>query len=891
MDEERRAPRRLLSFDASQNPFSRIGKVFLNGPSKSSHDDGKEGINRSARYKAPGPIIAMSGNIDRNLSAIVGKNFIQILDMSVHPDKIDQAVQRQRLDKHVQPTCVEWGHLGTQNTIALATTEGAVYLYDVQASGLKATVKGPSTQRPLTSMSFSSMANGNILAGGGSDGSVRLWDTRQGLRRVVSTFNRPGDITREVRFRPEGDTKFAVIYDSGLLLKWDMRKPSAAELRINAHMQGLTLNWHPSSNYIATGGRDHLVHVWNMSTMSKTPEFTINTASPVGKVRWLPGDTNSVQNSALVTSGRSAAASNNRSLHFWLLKRSLVPCFSAEVHSDIVSNVVPISPSIVWSSSVDGYFVQHDWRYEPLVYDSFSPVVMGWSGYETVQMSFQDKPNLDSFHHVEDNSALGQSESDDERAIEPKILKSSTSLSFLSSSYQQSPTSTTTSSVNSGGYLASFAGSSSLPSAHSGAYAKGIGEDSLVWLLNRVLLDIKVAPAVEMQFLAEHAGSDDYFIENYLYTRESGQSFTDVCEYNSEVARQTGRYRTCRIWNILGTSIKESELEFLEECTGEIKSLAEKWFQGEINADEEENIPVIHEQAVEDYDLGDDSEKEDYGWDVPTSSWQPSGVSFNSEASNGSDEKDRTRTLSRTSQLLSADSRFAGSLEKPASESWTLAARTSTGGSAIAPFQKPTPKVSAPVPKKSKKSEMRDRFLEFLDHQKKPWSFLPILNACINQSIEDGLTQTATALIMVFRPLDVFLDKGPIEECIIASIQLMRRRSKFVPAAHLISLSPFWEDKMGTVQADADTTCHHCLASLRENTALFAKDSGGNASIGYWYCSRCKQLLNGCSLCNLTVRGLGVVVLLCGHRIHPECWDTWLSTGMKDCPAGCGQEL
>lgn len=116
--------------------------------------------------------------------------------------------------------------------------------------------------------------------------------------------------------------KFASIHDSGLLLKFDMRQPGQFEKKINAHTgPGLCLNWHPHENYIATGGRDGKCCLWYVgdrqqldsnsytnSNLIPFPELTINTGSPVTKLKFRPAYDADVFNSLLALSSMGEEA-------------------------------------------------------------------------------------------------------------------------------------------------------------------------------------------------------------------------------------------------------------------------------------------------------------------------------------------------------------------------------------------------------------------------------------------------------------------------------------------------------------------------------------------------------------------------------------------------------
>ncbi|KAI8334412.1 WD40-repeat-containing domain protein [Chlamydoabsidia padenii] len=58
-------------------------------------------------------------------------------------------------------------------------------------------------------------------------------------------------------------------------------------------------------------------------------------------------------------------------------------------------------------------------------------------------------------------------------------------------------------------------------------------------------------------------------------------------------------------------------------------------------------------------------------------------------------------------------------------------------------------------------------------------------------------------------------------------------------------------------------------------------------SQGAWACDKCHRLLNPCSICNQTVKGLYVWCQGCNHGGHLEHMRSWFSKE-KQCPTGCG---
>ena len=70
----------------------------------------------------------------------------------------------------------------------------------------------------IYSLAFSS--NNQQLATGGWDGSVKLWDLRQGVE--ISTFENHIDVVRTVAFSPDGRQLVSAGYDQRVCL-WEIQ--------------------------------------------------------------------------------------------------------------------------------------------------------------------------------------------------------------------------------------------------------------------------------------------------------------------------------------------------------------------------------------------------------------------------------------------------------------------------------------------------------------------------------------------------------------------------------------------------------------------------------------------------------------------------------------------
>lgn len=507
------------------------------------------------RYAARGPILAMDGSKgEANVAAIVGKDFLRVLKIGEDGASVTHDLKtRAGFDKLYAVTSLRWGRPGTpyERTIALGNAGGAVRLLGVERAHQTQELGG--STRAVMSLAF---GGAGILAAS-SDGVVRMWDPRDGGRRPPATFAKNGDSAREVVASPLDAHKFAVIYDSGVVQRWDARSPSQPDRRINAHSgPGLTLDWHPELDYLATGGRDHQIQVWNMGTAGggdgpRKPEYVVLAPEPVGKVRWAvpapaSGSNGStrLQSAALVSSGRSR---NDSNVYVWTLGRPHVPRQVLEDHSEAVVDLCPRGERLLWSASKDKSFVQHDLLLEPFVLDNLRSAVTGWSPHGEAVFVDQDKTGAGSDVPSVPVPQLGPGR------VRPSpdgggpggIARSASSYFFTNhteSGDEQSP------------------GDSSFG-------RRGHKRPSTAAMAGLKLSDASFDGQSLVHALAvpgQDAASFGWLAVNYKVHALADETLVDCCAHNSQVAFTTRRYRTAQVWAILESAVADEQRRFAE---------------------------------------------------------------------------------------------------------------------------------------------------------------------------------------------------------------------------------------------------------------------------------------------------------------------------------------
>jgi WD domain, G-beta repeat len=103
------------------------------------------------------------------------------------------------------------------NTLAAGNTDGSIYLWDVPARTLTATLTSPTSQA-INSAAFS--PDGTTLAAGSANGSIYLWDVP--ARTLTATLKSPtGQAINSAAFSPDGKTLAGADADGNTYL-WDL---------------------------------------------------------------------------------------------------------------------------------------------------------------------------------------------------------------------------------------------------------------------------------------------------------------------------------------------------------------------------------------------------------------------------------------------------------------------------------------------------------------------------------------------------------------------------------------------------------------------------------------------------------------------------------------------
>lgn len=142
------------------------------------------------------------------------------------------------------------------------------------------------------------------MAVGTKLGDAQIWDTQAGskLRSMRGHSSRVGVLAWDKHMLSSGSK-------DGSIWNHDVRLKNHKVAELNGHTQEVCgLEWRPDGNFLASGGNDNLVNIWDARS-NAAPKMSKDThTSAVKAIAWCPW-----QLSLLATGG----GSHDRQIHFW----------------------------------------------------------------------------------------------------------------------------------------------------------------------------------------------------------------------------------------------------------------------------------------------------------------------------------------------------------------------------------------------------------------------------------------------------------------------------------------------------------------------------------------------------------------------------------------------
>ncbi len=173
---------------------------------------------------------------------------------------------------------VDWS---SQNVLSVGLG-ACVYLWSACTSQVTRLCDLTSDNDTVTSVSWSE--RGNLVAVGTNRGYVQVWDVAASKRVNVLE----GHTARVGALAWNGDMLSSGSRDR-LILQRDVRTPSVnPNRRLVGHRQEVCgLKWSPDNQYLASGGNDNKLFVWNLSSLQPVHTYTEHVAA-VKAIAWSP---------------------------------------------------------------------------------------------------------------------------------------------------------------------------------------------------------------------------------------------------------------------------------------------------------------------------------------------------------------------------------------------------------------------------------------------------------------------------------------------------------------------------------------------------------------------------------------------------------------------------
>ncbi|KAG0366813.1 WD repeat-containing protein 24 [Gamsiella multidivaricata] len=327
------------------------------------------------KFDTNGALWALSASPDYSMVAVVGRDVLKIL--SVTDTGAEETINLKTVgirNNFTGSTDVKWGPTtGRDAKIATIGTNGPIVIWDV------------GTHNKIGRTNFQGMLTcENILRG--KLKTRRLTDLR--LRGRPGLVMETKDIVREVQFNPVSVNDIVAGYESGNIQRWDLRNVSASEKKFMAHMGFVTsLDYHPSGRFLASGGRDRTIKVWDMDDEKRREIYIIPTIQYTSKVQWRPNRPYHL----------AASFKDESTVQIFDVRRPFVPLHVLTQHDKDATAILWKDSDVLWTVSKDKTFASTLIKGQTQSADLLPSGKAAMNCYGQVAFTVLSKGALDSF--------------------------------------------------------------------------------------------------------------------------------------------------------------------------------------------------------------------------------------------------------------------------------------------------------------------------------------------------------------------------------------------------------------------------------------------------------------------------------------------------------------
>ncbi|XP_072228931.1 GATOR2 complex protein WDR24 [Leuresthes tenuis] len=299
------------------------------------------------------PANAISVCRDASQVVVAGRNIFKIYTIEE-----EQFVEKLNLRVGRKPSLnfscadVMW-HQMEENLLATAATNGAVVTWNLgKPSRNKQDQLFTEHKRTVNKVCFHP-TEVYMLLSGSQDGFMKCFDLRK--KESVSTFSGQSESVRDVQFSMKDYFTFAASFENGNVQLWDIRRPDRYERMFTAHTGPVfCCDWHPDDRgWLATGGRDKMVKVWDMTTNRAKEIYCVQTIASVARVKWRPERKFHLATCSMMV---------DHNIYVWDIRRPFIPFATFEEHKDVTTGIVwrhQHDPHFLLSGSKDSTLYQH----------------------------------------------------------------------------------------------------------------------------------------------------------------------------------------------------------------------------------------------------------------------------------------------------------------------------------------------------------------------------------------------------------------------------------------------------------------------------------------------------------------------------------------------------